>query len=71
MVMSTVLREGPASRRGVEYQVANGEGIPNLGEKRFSAWTEENMSRNILNFAQPHHEITTRPRDRPATRLSQ
>ena len=34
MVMSAELREGPTSRRGVEYQVANGEKIPNLGEKR-------------------------------------
>ena len=47
MVMSAELREGAASRRGMVYQVANGEKIPNLGEKKFSAWTEEGVSRNI------------------------
>ena len=47
MVQSADLKEGTTSRRGVEYQVANGERIPNLGEKKFSAWTEEGVSRNI------------------------
>ena len=39
--------EGPASKRGVEYEVANGEKIPNLGEKKFRGVTIEGKSRNI------------------------
>ena len=33
MVQSAELREGVASRHGVEYQVANREEIPNMGKK--------------------------------------
>ena len=29
------VKEGPASKRGTEYEVANGVRIPNLGEKKF------------------------------------
>ncbi len=32
--------DGPAKKRGVEYEVANGDRIPNEGEKRFTATTE-------------------------------
>ena len=39
--------EGNASRRGVEYEIANGVRIPNLGEKSFAGWTEEGMKRDI------------------------
>ena len=34
-IMSAETKEGMASRRGVQYEVANGVKIPNLGEKRF------------------------------------
>ena len=37
----------PASRRGVVYEVANGETIPNLGEKHFVAESEEGAKRTI------------------------
>ena len=32
MVNAVATQEGPAMRRGVEYEVANGIRIPNLGE---------------------------------------
>ena len=32
--------DGPLSLEGSEYEVANGEGIPNLGERRCIAMTE-------------------------------
>ena len=41
------LKEGAASRRGVQYEVANSVRIPNLGEKTFRAHTEEGAMRNI------------------------
>jgi hypothetical protein len=44
---SIELKEGAASRRGTEYEVANGVRIPNLGEKRFVAYTEEGSMRSI------------------------
>ena len=47
MLPEVELKEGAASRRGVEYEVANGEKIPNLGEKKFRGVTEEGKSRNI------------------------
>ena len=37
MLTSIDTVEGEASRRGVQYEVANGTRIPNLGEKRFVA----------------------------------
>ena len=46
-LMSIELKEGAASRRGTEYEVANGVRIPNLGEKRFGAYTEEGSLRSI------------------------
>ena len=39
---------GEASRRGVKYEVANGEQIPNEGEKRFTAVTEEGSSKGMV-----------------------
>ena len=33
MVVTASMQESEGSRRGVEYKVANGESIPNLGEK--------------------------------------
>ena len=47
MLKSVALRDGIASRRGVEYEVANGEKIPNLGEKKFLAVSNEGVARNI------------------------
>ena len=47
MVVTANLKESEGSRRGIEYKVANGESIPNLGEKVFAALTEEGISRNI------------------------
>jgi len=44
---SIEIKEGAASRRGTEYEVANGVRIPNLGEKRFIAYTEEGSVRSI------------------------
>ena len=37
--------EGEQSRRGVKYEVANGERIPNLGEKKMRIKTEEGVQR--------------------------
>ena len=39
--------EGPAFKRGVKYEVANGVRIPNLGEKKFKGFTEEGTLKNI------------------------
>ena len=36
-----------SSKRGVVYEVANGERVPNLGEKRFRASTEEGLVRDL------------------------
>ena len=47
MLPDVETKEGAASRRGVEYEVANGEKIPNLGEKKFRGTTSEGKSRNI------------------------
>ena len=47
MVTSVDTKEGQGSRRGVMYETANGERIPNLGEKRFIAHTEEGLKRKV------------------------
>ena len=47
MVATATLNESEGSRRGVEYKVANGESLPNLGEKRFNAVTGEGINRKI------------------------
>ena len=47
MLSSVEVKEGEASRRGVQYEVANGVRIPNLGEKKFKGHTEEGMVRNL------------------------
>ena len=47
MVSSVEGTEGPASKRGVKYEVANGYRIPNLGEKKFVGHSEEGSMRNI------------------------
>ena len=47
MLTSVATKEGPASKRGVQYEVANGVRIPNLGEKHFQGYTEEGLPRNL------------------------
>ena len=47
MLMSVELKEGWASKNGVQYEVANGDRIPNIGEKQFQGTTEEGVTRNI------------------------
>ena len=47
MVLSAEVVEGPMSRQGVEYEIANGVRIPNLGEKTFRAISREQVVRNI------------------------
>ena len=39
---------GLASKRGVEYEVANGVTIPNEGEKRFTGITEEGQEKSMV-----------------------
>ncbi len=39
------LLESQASRDGIEYEVANGDSIPNLGEKKFAVLTAEGTLR--------------------------
>ena len=41
------VQESAASRAGVQYEVANGEEIPNLGEKLFAVVTEEGSVRGM------------------------
>ena len=47
MIKGTELRPSPASQRGVEYEVANGERIPNLGQKSFSGITPDGARRSL------------------------
>ena len=37
-----------ASRRGVEYEVANGQRVPNEGEKRFNAITDDGVDKKVV-----------------------
>ena len=48
MIITADVQEGPASRRGVEYEVANGVRIPNLGEKKFIGVTNEGIKRKLV-----------------------
>ena len=43
MLSSIKLEDGEQKRRGVKYEVASGEMIPNLGEKRFR-WAQSRRS---------------------------
>ena len=47
MLMSVETKPGAASRRGVEYEVANGSTIPNLGEKKFRGFSSEGQGKDI------------------------
>ena len=42
------LEESPASRAGVEHEVANGDKIPNLGQKLLPVVTDEGSLRGVL-----------------------
>ena len=47
-MLSTVeIKEGAASKRDVEYEVATGELIPNLREKKFQAVSQDGVTRSI------------------------
>ena len=41
------ISDSPAMRRGVTYEVADGTTIPNLGERKFLAISEEGVARGI------------------------
>ena len=45
-----------ASLRGMEYEVANGQSIPNLGERRCLVWTENatEVKRMVMQVADVH-----------------
>ena len=47
MLTSIDIVEGDAYRRGVEYEVASGEVIPNLGEKHLTVTIESEVTRNM------------------------
>ena len=47
MLTSAETKIGAAAKRGVEYEVANGVTIPNLGEKTFKFQTAEGAERKI------------------------
>ena len=47
-LQSVQTKRGLASRRGTEHEVANGDRIPNLGEKQFLGVTTEGVSRQII-----------------------
>ena len=44
MIPNIPIKQEDASRRGVQYEVANGVRIPNLGEKKFQGYSEEGTS---------------------------
>ena len=45
MLRSVAIKEGEALRRGVQYEVADGTLLPNLGEQEFVAVGEEGEMR--------------------------
>ena len=47
MLPNIPIKQGGASRRGVQYEVANGVRIPNIGEKNFQGYSEEGTVRSI------------------------
>ena len=47
MLRSVETTEGAACRRGVQYEVANGDLVPNLGEKKFCCVGEDGKPRGI------------------------
>ena len=47
MLASIETKPSAASQRGVEYEVANGETIPNLGEKKFKGFSSDGHAKDI------------------------
>ena len=47
MIQGVETTQGEAARRGVQYEVASGELIPNLGEKNSVAYGEQGEARTI------------------------
>ena len=47
MIKGIETKPGEGARRGVQYEVASGELIPNLGEKNFVAYGEQGQARTI------------------------
>ena len=47
MLKAVQMQECVASRRGAEYEVANGVRIPNLGEKKFVGTSTEGIGRRL------------------------
>ena len=47
LILSAETVDGVASRRGVQYEVANGVKLPNLGEKKFIGTTSEGIQRKL------------------------
>ena len=48
MLSMMEIKDSPQSKRGVEYEVANGKKIPNLGQKQFVAHSEDGTKRHVL-----------------------
>jgi len=48
MLTAVETKEGVAAKRGVQYEVANGVRIPNLGEKKFVGYTAEGGGREVV-----------------------
>ena len=48
LLVSIPTAPSAASRRGVEYEVANGQRVPNEGEKRFNAITEDGVDKKVV-----------------------
>ena len=48
MLGSIPTEPGPASKRGVEYEIADGTRIPNEGEKKFEAVTGEGQHKKLV-----------------------
>ena len=47
MIKEVETKPGEGTRRGVQYEVASGELIPNLGERNFVAYGEQGEARTI------------------------
>jgi hypothetical protein len=47
MLTNVEIKEGEATRRGVQYEIGSGSLIPNLGEKKFVAVDEQGVERSM------------------------
>ena len=47
MLSMMEIKDSPQSRRGVDYEVANGIKIPNLGQKQFTGYDEAGVEREV------------------------